>query len=128
MKVKDIMSSKIISIKPSDTLTDASKLMKGNRISCLPIMEDGNDMVLGIITTTDLVNIYTNADKEQHMDPWSPVSKFMSSPVVTIDQDAEVKEASSLMKEKKFHHLICIDKNKKFVGLISSLDIAKAVD
>lgn len=126
MKVKDLMSLKIVSIKTTDTLTDASKLMKGNRISCLPIME--GDEVLGIITTTDLVNIYTSADKEQHMDPWSPVSTFMSSPVVTIDQDAGVKEASRLMKEKKFHHLIAIDKNKKIVGIISSLDIAKAVD
>ena len=126
MKVKELMSTKIVSVKPKDTLTDASKLMKGNRISCLPIME--GDEVIGIITTTDLVNIYTSADKEQHMDPWSPVSDFMSSPVVTIDQDAEVKEASNVMKEKKFHHLIVTDKNSKIVGIISSLDIAKAIE
>jgi CBS domain-containing protein len=126
MKVKDIMSNKIISIKPTGTLTDASKLMRGNHISCLPIMED--EKVIGIITTTDLVNIYTSADKEQHMDPWSPVSKFMSSPVVTINLNEDIKVASKIMNEKKFHHLIVTDNNKTFIGVISSLDIARALN
>lgn len=127
MKVKDIMSHKVIMIKPSETLTEASKLMKANRISCLPIAEDGK--IIGIITTTDLVNIYTSADKEHHMDPWSPVSKFMSSPVVTIGPDEEIKAASSLMNEKHFHHLVVMtDDHKTPLGIISSLDIAKSVD
>ena len=126
MKVKDIMSHKIITIKSTQTLTDASKLMKSNRISCLPITND--EKIVGIITTTDLVNIYTSADKEQHMDPWSPVSSFMSSPVVTISPDDDVKKASKLMNEKKFHHLLVMDKNETFIGVISSLDIAKAID
>ncbi len=127
MKVKDIMSTKVITIKPSETLTEASKLMKANRISCLPI-SNGNS-IMGIITTTDLVNIYTSADKEQHMDPWSPVSKFMSSPVVTISPDEDVKVASKLMNEKHFHHLLVMGKDQKTpLGIIGSLDIAKALD
>ena len=128
MKVKDIMSNSIISLKPSDTLAEASKVMKGNKISCLPIMNENKSDIVGIITTTDLMNIYTSADKELHMDPWSQVSEFMSSPVVTIGPDAEVKEASKLMKDKHFHHLIVVDKNKKILGVISSLDIAKSIE
>ena len=126
MKVKDIMSHKIITIKSKQTITDASKLMKANRISCLPITND--EKIVGIITTTDLVNIYTSADKEKHMDPWSPVSEFMSSPVVTIRPDEDVKTASKLMNDKKFHHLLVMDEKETFIGVISSLDIAKAVD
>lgn len=127
MKVQEIMSTKIVTIKPTDTITEASKLMKANRISCLPI-SDGNS-IIGIITTTDLVNIYTSADKERNMDPWNPVSNFMSSPVVTISPDEDVKTASKLMTEKHFHHLVVMNKNdKKPLGIISSLDIAKSVD
>ena len=121
------MSTKIVTVKPTDTITEASKLMKANRISCLPI-SDGNS-IIGIITTTDLVNIYTSADKERNMDPWNPVSNFMSSPVVTISPDEDVKTASKLMTEKHFHHLVVMNKNdKKPLGIISSLDIAKSVD
>lgn len=126
MKVKDIMSHNIITIKSTDTLTDASKTMKKNRISCLPITNE--EKIVGIITTTDLVNIYTAAEKEQHMDPWSPVSSFMSSPVHTINPDEEVKVASKMMNEKKFHHLLVMDKEGKYLGIISSLDIAKALN
>ena len=126
MKVKDIMSHKVITIKSTDTLTDASKTMKANHISALPVTN--GDSIVGIITTTDLVNIYTSADKEQHMDPWSPVSKFMSSPVITVSPDDDVKLASKLMNEKKFHHLIVMDKDNNPLGIISSLDIAKTLD
>ena len=126
MKVKDIMSHQIITIKSTDTLTDASKTLKANHISALPVTN--GDSIVGIITTTDLVNIYTSADKEQHMDPWSPVSKFMSSPVITVKPDDDVKTASKIMNEKKFHHLIVMDKNNSPLGIISSLDIAKALD
>lgn len=125
MKIKELMSSKIVSIKPNATITDASKLMKANRISCLPIME--NNEVLGIITTTDLVNIYTSTEN-RHMDPWDEVSKFMSSPVTTLNQDESVKKASKLMSEKKFHHIIVNDDDGNMVGILSSIDIARAID
>lgn len=126
MKVKEIMSSNVITLKSTDTLTDASKAMKANHISCIPITNE--EKIVGIITTTDLVNIYTSADREQHMDPWSPVSKFMSSPVHTVKPDEDVKVASSVMHEKKFHHLLVMDKDGKFIGIVSSLDIAKALN
>ena len=120
------MSRTIISIKPTTTITDASKTMKKNKISSLPIME-GNELV-GIITTTDLVNIYTNADQERHIDPWDEVSKFMSSPVVTIKEQDSVKSASKIMSERRFHHLVVVDENGKLTGIVSSIDIAKVVD
>lgn len=126
MKVKDIMSKSIVSLKPTDTITDASKMMKFNRISCLPIIENGRP--IGIITTTDLVNIYTSAHEERHIDPWDEVSKFMSSPAVCIDQDADVKTASEIMQKNKFHHLIVEDENKELVGILSTLDIARSID
>ena len=126
MKVKEIMSTNLITLKSSSTLTDASRAMKANHISCVPITNE--EKIVGIITTTDLVNIYTSADKEQHMDPWSPVSKFMSSPVHTVKEDEDVKVASSVMNEKKFHHLLVMDKDGKYIGIISSLDIAKALN
>lgn len=126
MKVKEIMSTNLITLKSSDTLTDASKIMKANHISCVPITNE--EKIVGIITTTDLVNIYTSADKEQHMDPWSPVSKFMSSPVHTVGPDEDVKVASNTMNEKKFHHLLVMDKDGKYIGIVSSLDITKALN
>jgi signal-transduction protein with cAMP-binding, CBS, and nucleotidyltransferase domain len=53
--VSGVMSLPLISIKPDDTVWDAAELMKAKGIHKL-VVQDGNE-VLGIVTTTDLVEI-----------------------------------------------------------------------
>ena len=124
LNVKDLMTKDIICIPPSSTLLDASKLMKEKRISALPIMKGGD--LKGIITTTDILNIYSEKE-EQGLDPWIPIKEFMISPVQTINENESIKKASEMMKGKKIHHLLVKDDNDKVVGIISSLDITKAL-
>ena len=54
--------------------------------------------------------------------------EYRRTPVITVKPDDDVKTASKIMNEKKFHHLIVMDKNNSPLGIISSLDIAKALD
>ena len=124
LKVKDLMTKDIICIPPSSTLLDASKLMKVKRISALPIMKGGH--LKGIITTTDVLNIYS-VEEERKLDPWTPIKEFMTSPVQTIHENESIKKASEMMKENKFHHLLVRDDSNKVVGIISALDISMII-
>jgi len=51
-KVKEIMSSKIITVQALDTLERASKIMKENNIKKLPVIM--NEELVGIVTVTDI--------------------------------------------------------------------------
>jgi CBS domain-containing protein len=51
----EVMSSPLISIDPDETVWEAAEQMKVNNIHKLPVIE--NDKVIGIITTSDLVEI-----------------------------------------------------------------------
>jgi len=53
-KVAEILSSKIISVTPLDSIEDCMKLMTEHRVRHLPVVE--NKKVLGIISIGDLVN------------------------------------------------------------------------
>ena len=53
--LEDVMSSPLISIGPDETVWEAAESMKVNNIHKLPVIE--NSKVIGIITTTDLVEI-----------------------------------------------------------------------
>jgi len=53
IKVKDFMSSKIISIRPDDSVGLAADIFMTNDIHALPVVED--DELVGIITTHDLI-------------------------------------------------------------------------
>lgn len=51
----EVMSSPLISIGPDETVWEAAESMKVNNIHKLPVIEESK--VIGIITTTDLVEI-----------------------------------------------------------------------
>lgn len=56
IKVKDIMSSKPISVPPDFTIEETAELLLANKISGVPVVDnDGN--VVGVITHTDLFKV-----------------------------------------------------------------------
>jgi len=59
LKVKDVMVKAIDvhTITEDRTVERAAKLMTENKISCLPVVEDG-DIVIGILTETDLLHVF----------------------------------------------------------------------
>jgi CBS domain-containing protein len=55
------------------------------------------------------------------------VSEVMTSlPLVTLGPDADVEEAADLMKEKGIHRILVTD-GHSLLGVVSALDVAKAV-
>lgn len=53
--LEEVMSSPLISIDPNETVWEAAEQMKVKNIHKLPVID--NDKVVGIITTSDLVEI-----------------------------------------------------------------------
>jgi CBS domain-containing protein len=52
VKIKDIMSKPIITVKPGDSLVDAARKMKRNNIKRLPVITEGS--IVGIISAIDI--------------------------------------------------------------------------
>jgi CBS domain-containing protein len=52
VKVKDLMSRPLVSVKPEETILDASRKMKRSNIKRLPVISDGK--AVGLISTTDI--------------------------------------------------------------------------
>jgi CBS domain-containing protein len=55
VKVKDIMISEPKTIDPSTTITDALKVMRGEKLGCLPVIK--NKELVGIITEMDFLRV-----------------------------------------------------------------------
>jgi len=52
IKVKDIMTKKVLTVNADDPLIDAAQLMMDKKISGLPVIEDGK--VIGMVTESDM--------------------------------------------------------------------------
>lgn len=56
-RVEDVMTKKLITITPKMTIEDAAMLMKKNDIRRLPVVNEKNNEIVGIITESDISRI-----------------------------------------------------------------------
>ena len=78
MQLKDIMAKKVITITGTESVADAAKLMRENKIGCLVITNAGS--VRGIITDRDMA---VTCLSEAHSPANCRVSNHMTNPVIT---------------------------------------------
>ena len=55
---------------------------------------------------------------------FTEVSEVMSSPLITINSQETIWEASEIMKENSIHKLP-VEENEKIIGIITTTDIVK---
>jgi len=117
-KVKDIMTTTVITIESNKTVTEAAALMAEKDVGNLIVME--NNTPIGIVTERDFVRRVLATEKSRK----SKISEIMSTPLRVIDPDAPLKEAARRMVRKRIRRLPVI-KDNKLVGIVTATDFAK---
>ncbi|KAF6242413.1 signal transduction protein [Nitrosopumilus sp. b1] len=70
---KKIMSTPLIHVKPDDSIIDVAEIMTSKNIRKIPVIV--NDQVLGIVSASDLVAIFTMLKKEDLLEIFRPYLK-----------------------------------------------------
>jgi CBS domain-containing protein len=118
VKVEDVMSSPVVTIRDTDTVLIAAKLMKKHEIGCVVVI-DKSGKPLGLITERDVVRRVTAFDL---IPSKVQAGKSMTKPPVTVDASASITEAAKKMRELKIRRLIVLQ-TSKLKGIITSNDI-----
>ena len=112
-----------LTIEPTATLQQALALMKENRISGIPVVENASTNTPG-----KLVGILTNRDVRFANDPNQRVSELMTKEnLVTVRESVGQEEAKKLLHHHRIEKLLVVDGQYRCVGLITVKDIEKAV-
>ena len=64
MTAKDVMAKDVITVGENEVVEEAARIMTDNDIGCLPVMR--GKLLVGIITDTDLFNVFLNAFGARH--------------------------------------------------------------
>jgi len=112
------MSSPVFTIKDTDTVLAASKLMKKNEIGCVVVIDKSGKPV-GLMTERDVVRRVAALDL---LPSKVQAGKAMTKPPATIDTGADVAEAAKKMRELKVRRLVALEAGK-LEGIITSNDI-----
>ncbi|MUM76575.1 CBS domain-containing protein [Pseudodesulfovibrio sp. F-1] len=132
MLVKNWMTGNVITITPDRSMMKASKLMKDNSISRLPVVDE-NGRIVGIVSDRDVKDASpskaTTLDMHElyYLLSEVKIKDIMTRKVTTIRHDETVEKAAVLMLEGNFGGLPVVDEDGKVVGIITDTDIFKVL-
>jgi CBS domain-containing protein len=116
--VRDFMTKNVITIDVQRTVLEAAKLMHQQDVGDIVVME-GN-VAKGIVTERDLVRRVMAQKKPFD----TKVSEIMSDPLITIEEEASIRDAARKMVKYKIRRLP-VKKKDVLVGIIATSDFAR---
>jgi CBS domain-containing protein len=143
MKIRDIMSTRVISIAPDASVLEAIRLMLQNHISGLPVI-DSSGAVVGVVTEGDFLR-RGETGTERKRPRWlefllgpgrladeyvkthaRQVNNVMTREVVTIAEDAGLDEAVDIMERRRIKRLPVV-RGGQVVGIVSRANLLHAL-
>ena len=116
-----LMATTLGTIPSEETMHAAARLMQEKRIGSLLVVEAGE--IVGIVTESDLVR----KGLASQVDPGrTRVGGLMNHPLISIDINRTVRDASEMMADHRVRHL-AVREHRKIVGLLSVRDLVKMV-
>eukprot|EP00545_Synedropsis_sp_CCMP1620_P010358 CAMPEP_0119008482 /NCGR_PEP_ID=MMETSP1176-20130426/3723_1 /TAXON_ID=265551 /ORGANISM="Synedropsis recta cf, Strain CCMP1620" /LENGTH=179 /DNA_ID=CAMNT_0006960819 /DNA_START=80 /DNA_END=619 /DNA_ORIENTATION=- len=119
MRVSGFMvpANKAFTCLPDDSIKSAVQKMTIKKVGALVVMDGKNPV--SILTKTDFVQAYQN-----NVPLEMTVRDIMIQDLKTVRDNIDRNQAAKFFESSKTHHAIVVDGDKKFVGIISSWDVA----
>ena len=117
--VKDYMDKEFPTIQVEASITEVSKLLNDTKVGYVIVLEKGKPM--GIVTEWDLVSKILAAEKDPKK---LTLRQVASSPLITVDPDKDLIEASEVMQKSGIKRLPVV-KGGVIYGVITSTNIAQ---
>jgi CBS domain-containing protein len=148
VKVKELMTTEVIAFKPDDKIPHVAEVLRANRISGAPVIDDQR-RVIGVISEADIMRL-TATVPFPDIDPLNPFPVFslssymkkvkkipdeiatlfdgyvkdvMSKKPITISPEDSVSDAARIMHKNDFNRIPVVDDEGKLVGIIARGDV-----
>ena len=120
--VRDVMTKDVRVVRPDTSVKEVVATMNKLDIGSIVVVQ--GERPVGIITERDILKRIV----EPCLDPETVTARqIMTSPVVTIDENASINEAAKLMAKKGVKRLLVTRNNDELVGIITFTDIVAKV-
>jgi len=146
LKVRDIMTTGLITISPEAEILQAAKVLLGNHINGIPVVDEAGKLV-GILCQSDLIaqqkripipSVFTFMDgvfstssakqieKQIQKIAAITVAQAMTPDPVFVEPGMSIEVVASLMVDNGFHTIPVLEE-EKLVGVVGKEDILKTL-
>jgi len=130
-KVKEFMTTDVITLKPDDTVAKALATMRDHAISRIPIVDEEGKLE-GLVTLHDLIirfikprfKAQTGEVVGEKIPPFSTqLREVMVRGVITVFPDTTIRDAVATMIDNNISGLVVVNENNKVVGILTIKDL-----
>ena len=142
LKVKDVMTTELITVSPETEILQAANVLLGSHINGVPVVDDAGKLV-GILCQSDLIaqqkrlpipSFFTFMDgifsttsakqieKQIQKIAAITVSQAMTPVPVSVEPDMSIEVVASLMVDNGYHTIPVLD-DGKLVGIVGKEDV-----
>ena len=128
--VREYMSKTLLAVRPETHLAEVQRIFEERDVWAVPVTDAGGALV-GIFSTTDLLR--ASKIELSHVRavpsvtvPGRTVGDLMVRDVVTVDENAPLREAASKMVEHRIHRVV-VTREGRPIGVCSTRDAMRAV-
>jgi CBS domain-containing protein len=137
MKIRSVMSTKVVAISPEATLKDAAARMVRYGISGMPVVDEAGQL-MGVLSEGDILAKESGSSMREGMLGWlmgdaqrarleaRTVAEAMSSPALSIGPERTVREAAARMLADEVNRLPVVE-GGKLVGIVTRADLVRAL-
>ncbi|MDW7740310.1 MAG: DUF294 nucleotidyltransferase-like domain-containing protein [Bacillota bacterium] len=120
-KIAEILTEKVITCLPMDTISKVAKKMAEYNVSSV-VVTAFNGKPVGIITEKDMVNKVLSADKP---DLEQRAHKIMSHELITVQPNDFSYQALLMMTKHNIQHVVVTDDNDVLHGIVTVKDLIR---
>lgn len=138
MKIRDLMTTDVVTVAPDTSLKEAAALLVDRKISGLPVIDDERH-VLGVLSEADILVREGGDGRREGLLGWlfepddgferkltaKTVDEAMSAPAITVGPDVPIHRAATQMVEAGINRLPVVDADR-LVGIVTRADLVRA--
>ncbi len=134
------MRRNVVTVSPLVTAKELSELLTKHKITGVPVV-DSHGALMGVVSQTDIVRKQARSEKDDALDFYRDVMPLfdsvsrvkdevtvfdlMTPAVLSADEETPVGDLARQMLARRIHRLP-ITRDKRLVGIVSTMDILRA--
>ena len=129
LRVRDVMTTKVVAVTPSTPFREVAELLLDHRIGAVPVIDDADGGLLGLISETDLITRQAYEGPDEH--PGMVHSRerlareLRTAPVETARPDDPLPVVARRMAEEGRRHLVVVDECRRMLGIVCRRDLLR---
>ena len=125
MKVENLIQSRteVYSVSEDATVYDVARYLRERQVRSVGVL-DRHGKLAGVVSQSDISD---KVAAENKCPAWIRVSEVMTTTLVSVPPGTQLDECVRLMEKHGIYHLLVVEENGTYHGMISAQDLLRVI-